>query len=69
MHPLVKKHKLTKDGENMIKEVNQGFSAFLEFIDSYLPNKREKSIALTKIQEASFFASRAIVVDTQYQEK
>lgn len=57
-------HKITTDGEDatlpLHQELHAGAIEFAEWLDSFLPDGREKDIALERLQEASMWAHAAI---------
>ena len=60
-------HVLNDIGIDRAKSVGELFSEFLDKLESFIPqtpsqNGREMALVKTKLQEASFFAKRAIAV-------
>lgn len=60
-------HVLNNIGINRAKGVGELFSEFLDKLESFIPqtpsqNGHEMALVKTKLQEASFFAKRAIAV-------
>ena len=60
-------HILNDAGIDKAKCLGEAFSEFLDKIESFIPqtpsqNGREMALVKTKLQEASFFAKRAIAV-------
>jgi len=60
-------HLLNDIGIDRAKGVGELFSEFLDKLESFIPqtpsqNGREMALVKTKLQEASFFAKRAIAV-------
>lgn len=60
-------HVLNDIGIDRAKGVGELFSEFLDKLESFIPqtpsqNGREMALVKTKLQEASFFAKRAIAV-------
>jgi len=57
---LFKVHILNEDGLTKARMMEELFEEFREAIVGPLPPSREKSLFETKLQEASFFAKRAM---------
>ncbi len=60
-------HILNDNGIEQAKELGETFSDFLDKLEKLIPqaanvNGREMALVRTKLQEASFFAKRAIAV-------
>lgn len=60
-------HILNDNGIEQAKELGEAFSDFLDKLEKLIPqaanvNGREMALVRTKLQEASFFAKRAIAV-------
>lgn len=53
-------HILNEQGKNEVKKFKSTISAAITEIDSLLPQGREKSIFITKLEEAMFFGTRSI---------
>jgi hypothetical protein len=53
-------HKLNEDGFREVDEFKRGMAENIHFLLSMLPEGREKSIFVTKIEEAMFFGTKAI---------
>ncbi len=51
---------LTTDQVKQIEEVKQGLSIALNTIKENCPESREKSLAITKLEEAVMWASKSI---------
>lgn len=60
-------HLLNDQGIERAKQLGDVFSAALDRIEALIPQGRERSLVITKLQEASFFAKRAIAVDSANQ--
>lgn len=54
------RHTATDDTASDHDKVRHGFSTFVEFLDEFVPDGRAKSLALTKLQEASMWSNFAI---------
>lgn len=62
-------HLLNEKGIQAATELGEMFSVLLNQIDQLIPgNSREKSLAITKLQEADFFAKRAVATLPENQE-
>lgn len=55
-------HRLNEVGLLKAGELAAGFSQLLDLVDSLVPAGRERALVVTKLQEASFFAKRAIAL-------
>jgi len=56
-------HMLNDAGIAKATELGEAFSTLLETVERILPAQcREKSLVVTKLQEASFFAKRGIAI-------
>ncbi len=67
--PEFKVHKLNAEGLAKAELLAGVFSDALNSIDQLLPaQSREKSLVVTKLQEACFFAKRGIALDPKNQE-
>jgi len=51
---------LTEGQRKAVEEVRQGLSIALNTIKENCPNSREKSLAVTKIEEAAMWANKSI---------
>lgn len=61
MDPLFRVHRLNESGLNKADKLANCFTQLKESIDEMVPgSSREKSIALTKLEEACFFAKKSI---------
>lgn len=60
-------HMLNDEGIRTAKILGEAFSDLLDKIDQHIPPGRERSLVVTKLQEASFFAKRAVAVDPKNQ--
>lgn len=56
-------HILNDEGIAKAQKLGEVFSDALNEIEKLVPQGRERSIVVTKLQEASFFAKRGIAVD------
>lgn len=68
MRDEFKVHQLNAQGLRKAANLGEVFSQALEAIELLVPQGRERSIVVTKLQEASFFAKRAIALDPANQE-
>jgi hypothetical protein len=63
--PLFAYHKLNESGQTRAQEIAHAFTVLLTAIESLCPHEsREMSIVRTKLEEASFFAKKAMAKDT-----
>ena len=60
MNALFQFHKLNQDGISKAKVIAETFDNLLNDLHSYCPEGRELSIVKTKLEEASFFAKKAM---------
>ena len=69
IHSAFTVHKLNGGGLARAKQLAEKFSELAAFIDSVAPaSSREKSLAMTKLEEASFFAKKAMAINPENQE-
>lgn len=62
-------HLLNASGVTKAIELAEIFTRALDEIEKLVPVGRERSIVVTKLQEASYFAKRGIAVDLANQTK
>lgn len=60
-------HRLNEQGVEKAKAVAEDFDRLLEVLKTYVPVCREFSIVRTKLEEAFFFAKKAIAQTPAYQ--
>ncbi len=60
-------HLLNEQGIAKATELGEAFSALLTKLDTLIPVGRERSLVVTKLQEASFFAKRAVAIEPSNQ--
>ncbi len=60
-------HVLNDQGLDKARQLGEVFSTALEGIEAIIPQGRERALVVTKLQEASFFAKRAIATDPSNQ--
>ncbi len=60
-------HLLNQDGLDKAGFIAQAFDRLLNELDELIPAGRERSLVVTKLQEANFFAKRAIAVQPENQ--
>lgn len=65
--PLFRFHKLNEDGCNKAHSIACAFDELLRTLKSLCPEVREFSIVKTKLEEASFFAKKAMANDVTNQ--
>lgn len=63
-----KVHKLNETGLNRARELAEKFDALAQFIDGIGQDGREKSLAMTKLEEASFFSKKSLAIKPENQE-
>lgn len=70
IHDLFRVHKLNAQGFVVAEQLAQHFSDVATLIESTIPPGRERSLALTHLQQASMHAKRGIaeVKENQLQE-
>lgn len=69
MHPAFTVHMLNDIGKAKANELASLFNKLLEDIEHIIPGgSREKSIVITKLEEASFFAKKAMASLTENQQ-
>lgn len=61
-------HRLNAEGLAKATALGEAFSTLLETIEALTPPGRERSLVVTKLQEASFFAKRSIAMLADNQE-
>lgn len=67
---LFKVHKLNALGFSRAKDLAKGFSDLADLIDQFAPESgREKSIAMTHLETACFFAKKSLAQREENQEK
>lgn len=60
IHPLFSYHKLNEGGVKKAEECAVSFTNLLRELESMCPQGRELALVKTKLEEASFFAKKAI---------
>lgn len=65
--PLFQVHRLNEDGAKKAEEIAAAFNGCLQSLQGMCPEGREFAIAKTKMEEACFFALKAMAsaVDNQ----
>lgn len=72
MNPLFQVHLLNDDGVNKAKAMAQNFSALVDELETILGDgikTREFSIVKTKLEEAAFFAKKAMANQPENQKE
>lgn len=72
MNPLFQLHLLNDDGVNKAKAMAQDFSALVDKLEALLGDgvkTREFSIVKTRLEEASFFAKKAMANQPENQKE
>lgn len=67
IRPEFSSHDLRDVGEARIADIRAAFSALLGTVEVNLPPGRERSLVVTKLQEACMWAVRGISVDPSVQ--
>lgn len=65
--PLFQFHRLNEGGIKMAEEIAIDFSLLLNSLRKICPDGREFSIVKTKLEEAAFFAKKAVAHDPKNQ--
>jgi hypothetical protein len=60
LHPAFQVHRLSAEGLARAEELAERFDALLTFITEHVEPTREYSLAVTKLEEASFYAKKAL---------
>ena len=68
IHPLFESRKLNTAGVSAAHKVEELFSDLLHTLQDVLPEGREFSIVKTKLEEASFYAKKALSKQDKYTE-
>lgn len=66
--PLFQFHRLNDEGIMKAKAIADAFDALLLDLKKWCPESRELSIVKTKLEEASFFAKKAMANDKANQD-
>lgn len=69
MHPEFKFHKLNETGIDRAETIAEEFNILLTSLERHCPPGREFSIVRTKLEEASFFAKKAMAMSPENQSK
>lgn len=69
MHQAFQVHMLNEVGKTRAQEIAQGFDSLLKSLEQLVPEGRAKSILITKLEEAAFFAKKAMAELTENQQK
>lgn len=67
MNALFAVHKLNEDGMTKAKKIAYAFDNCLTELESVCPSGRELSIVKTKLEEAAFFAKKAMATAPENQ--
>ena len=62
-------HKLNEQGLELARAIAVAFSNMLLDLEAIVPPGRDRAIVVTKLQEACFFAKRAIADNPENQEE
>lgn len=63
MNPLFRTHKLSPSGFTKAIAIAKAFDTLLGTLEAYCTNGREFAILKTKLEEACFFAKKAMAID------
>lgn len=69
MNALFSVHTLNLDSKQRAQEIACAFDDLLEYLERNCPESRELSIVKTKLEEACFYAKKAMANDLDNQEK
>jgi hypothetical protein len=58
--PLFQSHRVNAEGARNLELVAESFDSLLLYLSKLCPDSREFSIAKTKLEEACFFARKAV---------
>lgn len=59
-HPHFRVHRLNPDGLKKAGAIQVAFDRLVDDLSDFCPDGREKSILMTKLEEACFFAKKAM---------
>ena len=68
MSKLFQVHRLNEIGMRKAENLARTFDSVLAVVEGYAPEGRELSIIKTKLEEASFFAKKAMAMQEENQE-
>lgn len=60
MHAQFKVHMLTDEGKQKARDVAEAFDTLLSKLEGLAPDGREMALCRTKLEEACFFAKKAM---------
>jgi hypothetical protein len=66
--PLFQVHMLNDDGKTKAADIAAAFDRLLDDLDNWCPAGREMSIVRTKLEEAAFFAKKAMANQPENQD-
>jgi hypothetical protein len=55
-----KKHKVSDADQQLMDQINMMLGAIGEFLNEKCPESREKSLAITKLEEVAFWANASV---------
>lgn len=67
MRTAFKFHKLNETGIKKCEAIGQKFDDLLSFVEAQTPPNRELSLTITKLEEACFYAKKAVAQNKEHQ--
>lgn len=68
LHPLFDSHQLNNRGKTLTVRIAEEFTDILENLEQWCLEGRDLDIVRTKLQEAKFYAVRAMALKEEHQE-
>lgn len=69
IRPEFRYHSLNQTGIDACTKIREGFTALLNLVEATAPASRERSLVVTKLQEACNWAVRSVAVQPANQER
>ncbi len=63
IHEAFTVHRLNPEGLAKAEQMAEAFTVLMATLDGMIPSCRERSLVVTKLQEAAFFAKRSMALD------